>query len=242
LFFIIITQLRINIMNMYLGTLAFESSVAQVSNKDVARSWLLIPFAIIGYVIVIIPGFIMNYFTTLASVAGVLFAAWVGAVLGEKILVRRKYGIPSWSEFRRAYLPAVNWIGFASFLFPVILGLAGLFGVLGDSFKGAAVVATLFIAFLLPAIIAKWLGKEKVIRQYFARIPEIPPSDSDTMNCAITGETQHRSDFVLCPFHNNTWISSKACASESSCGKVCQTLSVPEEHPRGASTSSGSMG
>lgn len=231
LFFIIITQLRINIMNMYLGTLAFDSSVAQVSNKGVARSWLLVPFAIIGYIIVIIPGF-MGYFPTLASMASVLFAAWVGAVFGEKMLVRRRYGIPSWSEFRRAYLPAVNWIGFASFLFPTILGLAGVIGLFGDSFKATAVPVTFVGSFFLPAILAMLLGKEKVVRQYFARIPEIPESDSDMMDCAITGETLHRSDFVLCPFHNNTWISSKACASESNCGKMCQFMNIPKDLPQ----------
>ena len=222
LLFAMITQLRINVMNMYLGTLAFDSSIGQISNKSVSRGWLLIPFAVIGYVVLIIPGF-LDHFSTIATFFGPIFAAWVGSFLGERILVRRRYGIPAWSEFRRAYLPTVNWIGFSSLIFSSALGIAGVSGVLGSHFKAIAVLVILVISFFLPTIIAGFLGKERVVHQYFARIPEIPPSESDEMKCPITGDTNHRSDFVLCPFHDNTWISSKACATESNCGKMCQS-------------------
>lgn len=225
LLLVLITQLRVNVLNMYLGTLAIDSSVAQITQKGFLRSWLLVPFVIIGYIIMLSPGLLAN-FTTIASVAGAIFAAWVGAVLGENLLVRRRYGIPVWSEFRRAYLPAINWIGFAPMIFPAILGVVGVLGFLGDFIQAASVILTLIVSFLLPVVIANMLGKEKVVRQYFARVPEIAPNESDTMTCSITGETHHRSDFVLCPFHQNKWISSLACATESKCGKMCQKSSV----------------
>jgi len=224
LLLVLITQLRINVLNMYLGTLAFESSFAQVFRKALKRPLLLIPFAVIGYLVMITP--FLEYFSLISSLAGAVFAAWVGAILGENLFVRRKYGIPAWKEFRRAYLPAVNWIGFASFIIPAVFGVLSVLGLFGPVLQAAGVVITFAVSFVMPVIVAALFGKEGVVRQFFARIPEIPPADADTMTCAISGETHHRSDFVYCPFHNGTWISSKACASEAKCGKMCQKSSV----------------
>lgn len=224
---VLITQVRVLVIDMYIGTLIFDSIVVQVSNKGFNRAWVLIPFAIIGYLMVMTPGFLDN-FTLITSLAGVIFAAWVGAVFGETLLVRRKFGIPVWSEFRRAYLPVINWIGFAAMLFPAILGLLGTFGLFGGFFQAGSVLITLVISFFLPTVMVWLTGKDKVARQYFARIPEIPPNDSETLTCKITGETNHRSDFVLCPYYNDAWISSLACATESNCSKICQRSAVPQ--------------
>lgn len=221
LLLVVITQLRINVINMYVGTLALDSAFAQVSKKRFIRSWLLVPFLIIGYLIVISP--FLKYFPTIVSIAGVIFASWIGAIFGEQMLVRRKNKIPSWSEFRRAYLPSVNWIGFTSMVIPAILGIISILGRLGMAMASVAVLLTFVLSFVLPAIIASMMSREQVTKQYFARIPEIPTQGSVTMDCEKTGETYHKSDFVHCPFHKEVWISSIACATEAGCGKVCQS-------------------
>lgn len=94
-----VTQLRGNVMNMYLGTLAFDNVLAQISKKSYMRSWLLIPFVILGFIMVV--SSFLQYFSTIATFAGVVFASWVGSTFGESMLVRPLYKIPKWSEFRR---------------------------------------------------------------------------------------------------------------------------------------------
>lgn len=220
LLLVTLTQLRGNIMNMYLGTLAFDNVLAQITKKSYLRSWLLIPFVLIGYAMIV--SSFLQYFSTIATFAGVVFAAWVGSTLGETLLVRPKYKIPTWSEIRRAYLPSVNWLGFSSLVVSILFGSIATLGTWGLAMQSISVFGTLILAFILPIIIALLLGKERVVKQYFGRIPDLPVSKPDTMECAVTGAKEHKSDFVLCPFHQN-WITSTACASDTGCGKVCQT-------------------
>lgn len=229
LLLVFVTQLRGNVMNMYLGTLAFDNVLAQIIRKSYLRSWLLLPFVIIGFIMVVSP--FLQYFSTIATFAGVVFASWVGSTFGEALLVRPRYKIPKWSEFRRAYLPNINWIGFTSLIIPIIIGMMATIGVWGDVLKASSVFVSLLLAFIFPIIIATVLGKEKTIQQYFKRIPEVPTVEADTMTCFVTGETEHKSDFVLCPFHDNNWISSTACATETKCNKMCQFQSVPNKVP-----------
>lgn len=225
LILVLITQLRGNVMNMYLGTLAFGNVIAQLSKKSYLRSWLLVPFVAIGYFMVVSP--FLQYFSAIATFAGVLFAAWVGSMFGELLLVRPLFNIPRWSEIRRAYLPDFNWVGFLSMTLPIIFGMLATFGVLGEALRALSVFVTLILSFVLPLVIATILGKEKTVRQYFKRLPDVPNSKDELMTCSVIGTTEHKSDFVLCPFHDGKWISSTACATELKCKKICQTSSIP---------------
>jgi len=218
---VFVTQLRGNVMNMYLGSLALNSAVSQIIKKSLVRSWFLVPFVIVGYILV--NSSFLDYFSIIATIAGVVFSSWVGSFFGETFLVRPIYHIPKWSEIRRAYLPNINWIGFSSLIVSIIIGLLATIGVWGEAFRAMAVFISLFLAFILPIAIASLLGRERVVKQYFTRIPEIPDTDSDTMTCFVTKKVQHKSDFVLCPFHDDNWIASTTCAMEDKCGKMCQT-------------------
>lgn len=223
---VFITQLRGNVMNMYLGSLALNSAVSQIVKKSLARSWFLVPFIILGYILV--NSSFLDYFSVIATIAGVVFASWVGSFFGEALLVRPIYHILKWSEYRRAYLPNINWIGFTSLIVPIIIGLLAAVGVWGEALQAMAVFMSLLLAFVLPLVIATVLGKEGVVKQYFARIPEVPDTDSDTLTCFVTEKTQHKSDFVQCPFHGGNWIASTTCAAEDRCGKICQSNSDPQ--------------
>lgn len=218
---VFITQLRGNVLNMYLGTLAFDNVVGQITKKKFLRSWLLVPFVFIAFIVVLSP--FLDYYPTIATIAGVVFAAWVGSIYGESLIVRRLYKIPRVTEIRRGYLPNVNLIGFISLVTSIVIGLLSVAGFLGGFFKAVAVLFTLVLAFTLPIIVARSLGKDKVLHQYYGRLPSIPNTKEDTMTCFKTGETHHKSNFVQCPFYDNQWITSVACASESQCGKMCQS-------------------
>lgn len=225
LLLVLVTQLRGNVLNMYLGTLAFENVITQVTKKNISRSRVLFPFVLIGFMVVVSP--LLNHFSTIATFAGVVFAGWVGSTFGEWTLVRPKYKIPKWTEIRRAYLSDINWIGLVSLLVPIALGVIATVGGFGTVLQSLAVFFTLILSFVSPLIIASILGEEKTVKQYFSRLPVIPDVKSETMTCAASGETGHKSDFVLCPFHHNSWISSTTCATEMKCNKMCQSRKIP---------------
>ncbi|MEI6723548.1 MAG: hypothetical protein WCO67_22515, partial [Betaproteobacteria bacterium] len=76
-------------------------------------------------------------------------------------------------------------------------------------------------ALVMPGLIGALLSRQSVVAQYFARIPARVSGLQEIHACGRCGESFHRSDFVLCPFHNDTYICSGCCAAEHRCKLVC---------------------
>jgi hypothetical protein len=104
---------------------------------------------------------------------------------------------------------------------PTAAGVAVASGVFGAEAAALAVPVTGVMAFLMPALVSLVMTREAVAREYFARAPVAPRSLGVIATCPIEGTRQHRSDFVLCPYYENKFISSTACASERNCKTMC---------------------
>lgn len=224
LFLVIITQIRCNVINVYFGTNAMENFTSQIFKLNWKRTKFLIPFMVISYVILISP--FLNYFGTIMTMLSVFLFNYVSVLFGDWLLVRKKYDIPKWTEFRRGYLPKYNNIGFYSMWLPTIVGVVMASGKFGVEAQVLAVPVTGFISFILPAIIVAMMSKETVLKQYFARIPvslSTVKNHDDEHQCSLCNNPYHLSDFVVCPFHNGNPICSNCCSSEKSCNSICHT-------------------
>lgn len=224
LLLVIITQLRINVINVYFGTNALENFSSQILKMNWKRTKFLVPFMIISYIILVSP--FLTYFGTIMTMLSVFLFNWVSALFGDLFLVRKKYGIPEWSEFRRGYLADYNKIGMYSMWVPTIIGLIMGSGAFGVEVQALAVPLTGIASFFMPIIIANMMSKESVLRQYFARIPTKfmgAETAAAEHKCGICNHSYHKSDFITCPFHSNTYICSHCCASEKQCGTICHT-------------------
>jgi cytosine permease len=221
LFLILITQIRVNIINVYFGTNALENFTSQILKLNWKRTKFLLPFMVICYIILISP--FLNYFGTIMTMLSVFLMNWTGALFGDLLVVRKKYKIPSWSEFRRGYVAQYNKIGMYSMWLPTIVGVAMGSGLMGLRTQALAVPITFIASFIMPIIISSMMSKETVLNQYFARVPAAMPHTVVEPKCNICNHSYHKSDFVLCPFHQHTFICSHCCASEKKCGTVCQS-------------------
>lgn len=221
LFLIIVTQLRVNVINVYFGTNALENFVSQVFKWNWKRSSFLLPFMIISYLVVTSP--ILQYFGTVMTMLSVFLFNWTMVLFGDLILVRPRIGLPDWSEFRRGYVSQYNRIGLISMWLPTVVGVVMGSGAFGVSVQALAVPVTGFISFLMPVLVARAMTPQRVIDQYFARIPESVASLDEEHRCDSCSHTFHRSDFVLCPFHGGKFICSNCCSAEKSCANVCHT-------------------
>lgn len=224
LFLVIITQIRCNVINVYFGTNAMENFTSQIFKLNWKRTKFLIPFMVISYVILISP--FLNYFGTIMTMLSVFLFNYVSVLFGDWLLVRKKYDIPKWTEFRRGYLPKYNNIGFYSMWLPTIVGVVMASGKFGVEAQVLAVPVTGFISFILPAIIVAMMSKETVLKQYFARIPvslSTVKNHDDEHQCSLCNNPYHLSDFVVCPFHNGNPICSNCCSSEKACNSICHT-------------------
>jgi len=216
---ILLTQLRVNVINVYLGTNALENFSSIVFKSNWHRTGFILPFLLICYCLIVSPW--LEKFGMIMTMLSVFIVNWVNVMLGDFILVRRRFGIPHYSEFRRGYVPSYNKIGLISMWVPTIVGVAMGSGFFGPQISALAVPVTGVAAFLMPAIIVSMMSRESVVRQFFARAPLPTRSLSVIHICPIEKKPHHRSDFILCPYHNNQFISSTACATEKNCGTMC---------------------
>jgi cytosine permease len=216
---IMLTQLRVNVINVYLGTNALENFTSIVFKSNWHRTAFILPFLLICYCLIVSPW--LEKFGMIMTMLSVFIVNWVNVMLGEFVLVRGRFGIPQFSEFRRGYVPSYNKIGLISMWVPTVVGVIMGSGTFGPQVSALAVPVTGVAAFFMPAIIASMMSRESVVRQFFARAPVPTKSLSVIHICPIENKPQHRSDFVLCPYHKNQFISSTACATEKNCGTMC---------------------
>ena len=225
LLLVVLTQLRVNVINVYFGTTALENFASQIFQTKWSRVKLIAPFMICAYLLLISP--FLKYFGTIMTILSVFLVNWVSVIAGELWFVRPRHGIPQWAEFRRAYAASYNKIGMLSMWLPTIVGVAMGSGRLGTDVQALAVPITGVAALAMPGLISTWLSRQSVLAQYFARIPARVASLQEMHTCGRCGEAFHRSDFVLCPFHNDAYICSGCCATESRCNLVCHDVSHP---------------
>ena len=216
---ILLTQLRINVINVYFGTNALENFAAVVLKANWKRVVYIVPFLVICYLLIVSPW--LQKFGVVMTMLSVFLVNWANVMLGELWLVRKRAAIPGWSEFRRGYLPSYNRIGMVSMWLPTIVGVAMGSGSFGPKVAALAVPITGVAAFLLPWLLARTMTVASVMDEYFARAPVSPRSLDVMHTCPVEGTRHHRTDFVVCPYHDGAFISSTACASERRCGTMC---------------------
>jgi cytosine permease len=224
LFLVVITQIRCNVINVYFGTNALENFTSQIFKLNWKRTKFLIPFMVISYFIMVSP--FLQYFGTVMTMLSVFLFNYVSVLFGDWLLVRKKFDIPKWTEFRRGYLPKYNKIGLYSMWIPTIVGVVMASGKFGVEAQVLAIPITGSISFIMPALIVAMMSKETVLKQYFARIPEslqTVKNHDDEHQCSLCNNSYHVSDFVVCPFHNGKQICSNCCSSEKACHSICQT-------------------
>jgi len=219
LLLVVLTQLRVNVINVYFGTTALENFASQIFQTKWSRVKLIVPFMICAYLLLISP--FLKYFGTIMTILSVFLVNWVSVIAGELWFVRPRHGIPQWAEFRRAYAASYNKIGMLSMWLPTIVGVVMGSGRLGTDMQALAVPVTGVAALAMPGLIGAWLSRQSVLAQYFARIPSRVASLQEMHTCGRCAEAFHRSDFVLCPFHNDVYICSGCCAAEQRCHLVC---------------------
>lgn len=234
---IVLTQLRINVINVYFGTNALENFSSVVLKTSWGRVVYIAPFLIICYLLIVSPW--LQKFGAIMTMLSVFLVNWANVMLGELWLVRRRARIPEWSEFRRGYLPPYNRIGLISMWIPTVIGVAMGSGHFGAEAAALAVPLMGVAAFFMPVLVARTMSPDNVVRQYYARAPASTRQLQVIEVCPVEKTRQHRSDFVLCPYHGDKFISSTACASEKNCGTQChrpEKTTVRGAHPTGALT------
>ncbi|WP_200760876.1 purine-cytosine permease family protein [Effusibacillus dendaii] len=185
-FFVILSQIKINVTNAYSGSLSWSNFFSRLLHFHPGRVvWL---FLNVGISITLMEfglfGFLNNVLGFYSNVA----LAWIGAVVADLVINKAILKIsPSYIEFKRAHLHNFNPVGFGSMMIASIVSILAFFNVFGPVLQAFSPFLSLLLAFVLSPILAlATKGKYYIAREN----PYIRKGEDGKMVISLSGGSE----------------------------------------------------
>ncbi len=217
-FFVILSQVKINVTNAYSGSLSWSNFFSRLTHAHPGRVVWLVFHLIIALVLQE-----LGVFSVLLWVLGFysnVAIAWVGALVAD-LIINKPLGLsPSYIEFKRAHLYNFNPVGFGSMMVGSIVSVIAFFGVMGETAQAFSTFIALGLAFVLSPIIAYVTkGKYYIAREdvSFRDNPEAEPLTT----CVMCEYQYEKEDMAYCPVYEGA-ICSLCCSLDAGCHDACK--------------------
>jgi signal transduction histidine kinase/purine-cytosine permease-like protein len=216
-FFVIISQIKINVTNAYAGSLAWSNFFSRLTHSHPGRVvWLVFNVSIALLLME------LGVFETLEAVLGLysnVAIAWIGAIVADLVINKPLKLSPSYIEFKRAYLYNFNPVGFGSMAVASVIAMVAFVGLLGETLRAYAPFLALGIAFGLSPLIA-WATQG---RYYIARPNEVRLNfpAATLVSCCVCDNEYEPSDLAFCPVYDGH-ICSLCCSLDAHCHDSCK--------------------
>jgi len=223
-FFVILSQIKINVTNAYSGSLSWSNFFSRLLHAHPGR--VVYIFFNVAISLTLME---LNMFAVLGKILGFysnVAVAWIGAVTADLVINKPLLKLsPHYIEFKRAHLYNFNPVGFGSMVFASIVSIVAFFGLLGPAAQAFSAFIALGLAFVATPIIA--IATKG--RYYLARRPfDDRQVSRATLACTSCGYEYEKQDMTSCPFHGGN-ICSLCCSLDSACHDMCKPAagSVP---------------
>ncbi|HEY9192548.1 MAG TPA: ATP-binding protein [Methyloversatilis sp.] len=215
-FFVIVSQLKINVTNAYAGSLAWSNFFARLTHSHPGRVVWLVFNVVIALLLML-----LGVFEALEHVLGLyanLAIAWVGALVAD-LVINKPLGLsPSHIEFKRAHLYEINPVGLGAMLIATLVSVLAYTGWMGDVAQAFSPFISLATAFVAAPLIA-W-GTHG--RYYVARRSTAHWRPGQTVTCHVCENSFESEDMAYCPAYGQP-ICSLCCTLESRCHDRCKS-------------------
>jgi len=223
-FFVVLSQVKINVTNAYSGSLRWTNFFSTAFRWYPGRVYFV--FFNVSISLVLMEANMFSFLNTLLGFYSNVAIAWIGAVVADLVINKPLLKTsPSFIEYKRAHLPKFNPIGFGSMVIASAISIAAYFHAFGNTLHAWSPFLALVIAMVLsPAL--SWILRGRNL--YLAREPTVPPAErsAERVQCVVCGEHYEKPDTAGCPFHTGT-ICSLCCTLERSCQDACKLRQSP---------------
>lgn len=224
--YVVLSQIKINVMNAYAGSLAWSNFFSRLTHSHPGRVvWLVFNVTIALLLME------LDVFSTLEMVLGFysnVAIAWVGAIVAD-LVINKPLGLsPSYIEFKRAHLYNVNPVGFGSMVIGSIVSIIAFVGAFGAIAQAYAPLIALGLAFGLAPIIAV-LTKSK----YYIARPNTHYQtvlSTSVLRCRVCDGEYEPYDIAYCPMYEGA-ICSLCCSLDARCHDVCKDPIEEKTYP-----------
>jgi purine-cytosine permease-like protein len=151
--FSIITQFRINITNLYSGSLALSNFFQNMFNFKPSRTFWVITVAVVAIISMLAGA--LNYIGPLLTFQGVFLFSWVAIIIADATVIKKglKLG-PNYFEHQKENLYAWNPVGTISLIVASVVGTFAAFGSMGTFLQNTSAFLAGIIAFVLAILLA----------------------------------------------------------------------------------------
>jgi purine-cytosine permease-like protein len=233
-FFVLLSQVKINVTNAYSGSLSWSNFFSRVLHWHPGRVvWV---FFNVGIALTLMEVGVFGFLNTVLGFYSNVAIAWIGAVVADLIINKPLKLSPSYIEFKRAHLYAINPVGFGSMTVASVISILAFYNAFGDTLAAYSPFLALGIAMVLsPVLAVATKGK-----YYIARADTLGGGeaieDGGTaeleidIECIVCGERYELPDMAGCPFHEGA-ICSLCCTLEKTCHDMCKAAPTGEALP-----------
>ncbi len=220
LVFVVISQIKINVVNAYAGSLAWSNFFARLTYSHPGRVvWLV--FNCLIAVLIITLG-IFESLEHVLSLYSIIAVAWIGTVVAD-LVINKPLGLsPPGIEFKRAHLYDFNPVGIGSMVISAIIAAIAQLGVWGGMTQAFAP----FIALGCTLVMTPLLALLTRSRFYIARPSSTTAHQGATLRCSVCENDFESDDMAHCPAYGS-WICSLCCTLEARCHDMCKSQPLP---------------
>ena len=219
--FVVVSQLKINVMNAYAGSLAWSNFFSRLTHSHPGRViWLLFNVAI---ALLLMELGIYRVLEETLSIFSIIAMAWLCTISAD-LFINKPLGLaPPGIEFKRAHLYDINPVGLGAMTLSTAVALVAQAGFFGATAASLAPFIALGVALVASPTIA-WATKGKY---YLARKPRKAWASEKSIVCSICEHPFEPEDMAWCPAY---WapICSLCCSLDARCHDLCK----PHAHLR----------
>jgi signal transduction histidine kinase/CheY-like chemotaxis protein len=214
-FFVVISQVKINLTNAYAGSLAWSNFFARLTHSHPGRVVWAVFNAMIAVLLME-----LNVFQALEHVLGLysnVAISWMAAVVAD-LVINKPLGLsPPGLEFRRAYLYDINPVGVGAMALASALSVAAYTGSFGPVAQALSPLVALGTALFTAPLIAWATGG----RYYHARPAPAQGHGLRLHTCSICEREYESEDTAHCPAYQGP-ICSLCCCLDARCEDACK--------------------
>ncbi|PDT14942.1 hybrid sensor histidine kinase/response regulator [Rhizobium sp. J15] len=213
--FVVVSQLKINVMNAYAGSLAWSNFFSRLTHSHPGRViWLVFNVAI---ALLLMELGIYRLLEETLGIFSIIAMAWLCTISAD-LFINKPLGLaPPGIEFKRAHLYDINPVGLGAMTLSATLSLIAHFGAFGETAASLAPYITLAIAFIATPTLA-WATRGKF---YLARKPRQSWKTLTSITCSVCEHPFEPEDMAWCPAYAAP-ICSLCCSLDSRCHDMCK--------------------